>query len=151
MKKKLLIIAGALVVIGAVSAGALYYAYPVQVSTLAGLTRNYIISLAAPVGAVTTESNAAYKDAGAAAPSARADAPSAGGATGDWPSYNRTLASERYSPLSQINTTNVAKLKVLCTYDVNQFAAFETGLIMMDGAHNLAPTNDNEGFVCCVA
>jgi len=134
MKKKLLIIAGALVVIGAVSAGALYYAYPVQVSTLAGLTRNYIISLAAPVGAVTTESNAAYKDARAAAPAARADAPSAGGATGDWPSYNRTLASERYSPLSQINTTNVAKLKVLCTYDVNQFAAFESGLIMVDGA-----------------
>jgi len=30
-----------------------YYVYPVQVSTLAGLTRNYIISLAAPAGVVT--------------------------------------------------------------------------------------------------
>ena len=42
MKYKLLIIAGALVVIGAAAAGALYYFYPVQVSILAGLTRNYL-------------------------------------------------------------------------------------------------------------
>jgi alcohol dehydrogenase (cytochrome c) len=53
---------------------------------------------------------------------------------GDWPSYNRTLTSERYSPLSQINTKNVTKLKVLCTYDLGQFAAFESGLIMVNGA-----------------
>ena len=46
--KKLLMIVGALAVIGAATGGALYYAYPVQVSTLAGLTRNYVISLAAP-------------------------------------------------------------------------------------------------------
>jgi hypothetical protein len=82
-----------------------------------GLTRNYFISLVAPAGTVTTESNAAYKGAAAAAPSSPAEAASAGNA-GDWPSYNRTLTSERYSPLSQINTKNVGKLKVLCTYDV---------------------------------
>src|SRR5579871_499270 len=35
----------------------------------------------------------------------------------DWPSYNRTLTSERYSPLSQIDTHSVSHLKVLCTYD----------------------------------
>jgi glucose dehydrogenase len=55
-------------------------------------------------------------------------------AAGDWPSYNRTLTSDRYSQLSQINTMNVGKLKVLCTYDVNQLAAFESGLIMVDNA-----------------
>ena len=55
-------------------------------------------------------------------------------AAGDWPSYNRTLTSERYSQLSQINTKNVGKLKVLCTYDVDQFAAFESGLIMVENA-----------------
>jgi hypothetical protein len=38
MKKKLFIIAGALVVIGGAAAGALYYAYPVQISRIAGLT-----------------------------------------------------------------------------------------------------------------
>jgi len=32
--------------------------------------------------------------------------------SGDWPSYNRTLTSERYSPLSQINTNNAKSLKV---------------------------------------
>jgi glucose dehydrogenase len=36
--------------------------------------------------------------------------------------------------LNEINTTNVGKLKALCTYDVGQFAAFESGLIMVDNA-----------------
>ena len=91
MIKKLLIIAGALGVAGAAAGGALYYAYPVQVSTLAGLTRNYLLSWAAPPGTTTTELNAAYKGAGAAAPSPAAEAPSPSAAAGDWPSYNRTL------------------------------------------------------------
>src|SRR5271169_1678104 len=133
MRYKLLMIAGALIVIGAAAAGALYYAYPVQMSTFAGLTRNYFISWSAPPGTTTTESNAAHKGAGAVAPSPPAVAPLPSAAA-DWPSYNRTLTSERYSPLSQINTKNVGKLKVLCTYDVNQFAAFESGLIMVDNA-----------------
>ncbi len=134
MRYKLLIIVGALVVIGAAAAGALYYTYPVQMATYAGLTRNYFISWSAPPGTVTTEANTAYKGAGAVAPSPSAEAASAGANAGAWPSYNRTLTSERYSPLSQINTKNVGKLRVLCTYDVNQFAAFESGLIMVDNA-----------------
>ena len=52
----------------------------------------------------------------------------------DWPSYNRTLTSERYSQLSEINTKNAGKLKVLCTYDVDDYTAFESGLIMVDNA-----------------
>ena len=134
MWRKLLIIAGALGVIGAAAGGALYYVYPVQVSIFAGLTRNYFLSWSAPPGTTTTELNAAYKAAGAVAPSPAADAPSPSAAAGDWPSYNRTLTSERYSQLSQINTKNVGKLKVLCTYDVGEFAAFESGLIMVDNA-----------------
>ena len=70
MKYKLLIIAVALGVIGAAVGGGLYLAYPVQVSTLAGLTRNFLISWSAPPGTITTESNAAYK-AGAAASTVR--------------------------------------------------------------------------------
>jgi PQQ-dependent dehydrogenase (methanol/ethanol family) len=140
VKRKLFIIVAALAVIGAATAGALYYAFPVQVSTLAGLTRNFIISLTAPAGTVTTESNAAYKGAETVATSppgtevASAEAPLPRAAAEDWPSYNRTLASERHSPLSEINTQNVAKLKVLCTYDVNEFAAFASGLITVNGA-----------------
>lgn len=34
----------------------------------------------------------------------------------DWPTYNRDLAGTRYSPLTQINTTNVASLKEAWTY-----------------------------------
>ena len=80
------------------------------------------------------ELNAAYKAAEAVAPSPPAEAPSPSTASGDWPSYNKTLTSERYSELDQINTQNVGKLKVLCTYDVDQYAAFESGLIMVDNA-----------------
>ena len=134
MKKKLFIIVGALVVIGAAAAGALYYAYPVQVSIFGGLTRNYILSWSAPPGTTTTELNAAYKGAEIAGLSARTETQLSSATTGDWPSYNRTLTSERYSQLSQINRENVGKLKVLCTYDIGEFAAFESGLIVVDNA-----------------
>ena len=77
-----------------------------------GELRGAILSLFAPAGAVATETNPNYKGAAAPAPAAP---PSA--AAADWPSYNKTLTSERFSDLSQINTKNVAKLKVLCTYD----------------------------------
>ena len=132
MIKKLLMIVAALCVIGAAVGGGLYLAYPVQVSTLAGMTRNYLLSWSAPPGTITTELNAAYKEAGTVAspPAAEASPPTAA----DWPSYNRTLTSERYSQLSEINTKNAGKLKVLCTYDVGGFEAFESGLIMVDNA-----------------
>ena len=134
MLKKVLILVGALVVAGGATGGALYYVYPVRVSVFAGLTRNYLLSWSAPPGTVSTETNPADQSAAAAVPVPAAEAlpPEPDGA--DWPSYNRTLTSERYSPLRQINTKNVGKLKVLCTYDVGQFAAFETGLIMVDNA-----------------
>jgi alcohol dehydrogenase (cytochrome c) len=103
MRHKLIIIAAALVVAGAAVAGALYYMYQVQVSTLGGLTRNYFISWSAPPGTITTELNAAYKGAGAATSLPPAEPPSPNTTAGDWPSYNRTLTSERYSQLSQIN------------------------------------------------
>ena len=80
-------------------------------------------------GAVATETNPNYKGAAAPAPAAP---PSP--AAADWPSYNKTLTSERFSDLSQINTKNVGKLKVLCTYDTWRLTSFETGLIMVEGA-----------------
>jgi alcohol dehydrogenase (cytochrome c) len=94
-----------------------------------GELRSAILSLLAPAGAVATETNPNYK--GAAAP-ALAAPPSP--AAADWPSYNKTLTSERFSDLSQINTKNVAKLKVLCTFDTGRLTSFETGLIMVEGA-----------------
>ena len=38
----------------------------------------------------------------------------------DWPMFNRDLAGTRYSPLTQINTTNVAKLTKAWTYRFNR-------------------------------
>jgi alcohol dehydrogenase (cytochrome c) len=131
--RKLIIIAAVLGVTGAAAAGALYYAFPVQISIIAGLTRNYVLSLGAPAGTTTTETNRDYKGAGAAGvPPAATTSTSA--AAGDWPSYNRTVNSDRFSPLGEITTANVGKLKVLCTYDVGGYEAFESGLIMVNDA-----------------
>jgi alcohol dehydrogenase (cytochrome c) len=94
-----------------------------------GEVRGEILSLFARRGAVATETNPNYKGAAAPAPAAP---PSP--AAADWPSYNKTLTSERFSDLSQINTKNVGKLKVLCTYDTGRLTAFETGLLMVEGA-----------------
>jgi alcohol dehydrogenase (cytochrome c) len=94
-----------------------------------GELRGAVLSLLAPAGAVATETNPNYKGAAAPAPAAP---PSP--AAADWPSYNKTLTSERFSDLSQINSKNVAKLKVLCTYDTWRITSFETGLIMVEGA-----------------
>src|SRR5215510_6675271 len=134
-KRRFEIVILVLVALGALAAGAgiaLYFAYPIRVETAAGEVRGYILSLNAPPGTVTTEENAAYKRGGAAPQAAAAAVP--GAAAGDWPSYNKTLTSERFSDLSQINIANVAKLKVQCTYDTHQYSAFETGLIMVEGA-----------------
>jgi alcohol dehydrogenase (cytochrome c) len=132
--RKLFVIVGALVVLGVIGGafgGILYVLYPVQVSTIAGLTRNYFTSWSAPPGATTTELNREYKTPLAAAPSPPAVAPSPSAAAADWPSYNRTLASERHSELNQINTNNVGKLGGVITYTANgaQKIAVTTGLI----------------------
>jgi alcohol dehydrogenase (cytochrome c) len=94
-----------------------------------GDLRGEILSLFAPLGEIATETNPNYKGAPTSVPAAP-PSPSAA----DWPSYNKTLTSERFSDLSQINTKNVARLKVLCTYDTWRLTAFETGLIMVEGS-----------------
>jgi alcohol dehydrogenase (cytochrome c) len=54
-------------------------------------------------------------------------------AEGDWPSYNRTLTSERLAPQTQITGANVANLAVICSYDVAQDISLQTGPIVVDG------------------
>ncbi len=135
MKRRLIVLvlaAVALIATGAVAGRLLYRAYPVQMSLFAGLTRNYVRSWGAPPGATSTELNPAYKTA-AAAPALSAVAV-VNAAGDDWPSYNRTLTSERYSPLADINVKTVGALKILCTYDTKQYTSFEAGLIMVHEA-----------------
>ena len=58
----------------------------------------------------------------------------AGPAPGNWPSYNKTLTSNRFSELKQINKENVGGLKVLCTYDTEQYTGFTSGLLEVNDA-----------------
>jgi PQQ-dependent dehydrogenase (methanol/ethanol family) len=62
----------------------------------------------------------------------------------DWPSYNRTLTSERFVPLDAINTKTVSGLKILCTYDTEESGGFQTALIVAGGA--LYGTTEHDTF-----
>jgi len=62
----------------------------------------------------------------------------------DWPSYNNTLTSERFSTLDAIDAKNVAGLKVLCSFDTGEQTSFQTGLIEVDGA--LFGTTEHDTF-----
>ena len=53
--------------------------------------------------------------------------------SGDWPSYNRTLAGDRYSPLAEINAGNVAQLRTICSYTLPEATSFQTGPIVVNG------------------
>jgi alcohol dehydrogenase (cytochrome c) len=99
-----------------------------------GLVLNTFASANNPTGSAVVEvrGETAPTSAGAAtaAVGTNAQSPDAG----SWPSYNRTLTSQRYSPLSQINAQTVHGLKVLCSYDTHVREAFETGPLLVDGA-----------------
>jgi alcohol dehydrogenase (cytochrome c) len=96
---------------------------------LGAMAVNVVRYIGAPAGTISTERAADY-----AAPPA-APGPAAPAATSaDWPSYNNTLTSQRFSPLAQITPANAGRLKVLCTYDTGQFTGFNAGLIEVDGA-----------------
>ena len=72
----------------------------------------------------------------ASAPAAAAPArstPPAPIAAADWPSYNRTLASDRFSPLAEIDRSNVARLQVLCSYVLPEVTSMQAGPIVVDG------------------
>src|SRR5665213_212013 len=145
-KNKLLIAVGVVVVIGLGAAGALY-AYWDKAVPLAGLAINYVRSWSAPRGTTTTTTEMAVASTGDAPvtiSSTSAVSLPDNSVTGDWPSYNKTLTSERYSTLNQINTKNVGKLKVLCTYDTHQYTSFETGPIMVNDA--LIGTTEHDIF-----
>ena len=55
-------------------------------------------------------------------------------AASDWPSYNRTLTSERFASLRTIDASNAQNLVTICVYDTSQFTAFQSGLVQVDGA-----------------
>lgn len=55
-------------------------------------------------------------------------------ASANWMSYNRTYQSDRYSPLKQINTTNIKQLHLLHTFNLGKdISSLQTGPIVIDG------------------
>ena len=133
MKNKLLLLGGALAVAVVTASGALHVYWDKAVP-LGGMAVNYFLSLSAPAGTTTTELAAASIDVGLSAQPALSAALPPNATVDDWPSYNKTLTSERYSPLSLINTKNVNRLKIICSYDTKQYTSFEAGLIVVNGA-----------------
>jgi alcohol dehydrogenase (cytochrome c) len=119
---------------------------------------NYVRYLSAPVGTLSTELavSAAGKPTAdtVSAPTQAPDGISSAAAV-DWPSYNKTLTSNRFSELDQINRANVAGMKVLCTYDTGQYTGFNSGLLEVNGAlvavteydiFSIDPTNCHENW-----
>lgn len=51
----------------------------------------------------------------------------------DWLTYNRAYAGDRFSPLAQITTTNVAQLRPVCTFDTGEKVSFQSGPIVVGG------------------
>lgn len=76
---------------------------------------------------------AAFLLAGAGSCVRTAALPDARVAASDWPSYNRTLAGDRFSPLREIDRANVAGLHEICTYGLPEVAALQAGPVVAKG------------------
>jgi alcohol dehydrogenase (cytochrome c) len=138
--KTISIVFGAIVALGLIAAGWVYM-YWDKAAPIAAMAINYVRYFSARAGALTTE-EAAVTDAKPALSATASIANAAplvadatpGAAPGNWPSYNKTLTSNRFSELKQINKENVGGLKVLCTYDTEQYTGFTSGLLEVNDA-----------------
>jgi alcohol dehydrogenase (cytochrome c) len=52
---------------------------------------------------------------------------------GNWLTYSGNYQGHRYSPLDQINAANVARLKPVWAYQINDPGQFETSPLVVDG------------------
>jgi PQQ-dependent dehydrogenase (methanol/ethanol family) len=50
-----------------------------------------------------------------------------------WPSYNRSLAGDRYSGLREINVRNARSLQVVCAFQLGETGSFQASPIVYDG------------------
>ncbi len=131
MRSRLAVVFGAIVAIGVAAAGIVYFFFWDQAVPIAAMAINYVRYLSAPAGTLETET-APAQNGGSAPQSAATESTSP--EAGDWPSYNKTLTSNRFSGLNQINRDNAGKLKVLCTYDTGVYTGFNSGLLEVNGA-----------------
>ena len=148
MKRAATIVVGLIVVVG-VGGLVVKHFYWNSAVKYGSRAINYVRYMSAPKGTLTTEMAADYKSSNAGA-AAGVDVQNLGakaGAGKDWPSYNRTLTSNRYSPLDQITPQNADNLKVKCTFDTGEYTGFNSGILEVNGAllfaseHNLYSIN----------
>ena len=52
---------------------------------------------------------------------------------GDWVTYNRTVAGDRFSPLTEITPANVSQLREICRYALPEVTSLQTGPIVIKG------------------
>src|SRR5262245_62785822 len=121
------ILVGAIVVVGIAIAG-LSYAYWDTTVLIGSTAINYMRYWSAPAGTLETEVAQTGTAAQSASTASALPQVTPSGTAGDWPSYNKTLTSNRFSQLSKIKRKNTEKLKVLCTYDTGQYTGFNSGL-----------------------
>jgi alcohol dehydrogenase (cytochrome c) len=109
--------------------GIVLYVFWGRLLPIAGDVVNIYRTRSAPAGTLIIDRNPAAPRVVAAAPMLQ------GPATGnDWPSYNKRLTSERFASLAEINTHNASSLKIICSYDIGEHTAFQSGLLMVNGA-----------------
>ncbi len=133
MKHRFLVIGAGVVIAGAAIVGGWVATHYIQSELLMAQVLNDLKSASAPAGTLTTELNPDWKDNPAVQPATVAAAPP-GPSDQDWPYYNKTLTSERFSTLAEITTQNVGGLKTLCVYDTKERTSFQSGLIVVGGA-----------------
>src|SRR5512142_2365538 len=105
--------------------------------------------VAGVAGACTGERRNVAKDSTGvgASPAATAVAsPAVPAAPGDWTTYNGTLSGERYSPLDQITTANVARLKRVCAFDTPDSVSLQSGILAVNGTLYFTAFNNTYAF-----
>ena len=128
MNKAMKIALAVIAVVGAAVAGLIYMNWNTFVP-IAAMGINYVRYLNAPKGELTVETAQGFDGAPAASNSRTPTKDD-----GDWPSYNKTLTSDRFSALNEINRENAGRLQVLCTYDTGIYTGFNTGILAVNGA-----------------
>src|SRR5580704_5032510 len=128
MSRTIKLIAGGIFIVGVLAAATIYSYWDESVKVVA-MGINYARYMGAPAGTIFTEVAARPKQPTPIRQNSSGLADGANQGQDDWPSYNKTLTSDRFSPLNQITAASAVDLKVLCTYDTGQYTGFNSGLL----------------------
>ena len=111
MTSKAGIIGGGIVLAAVAASAFVYYDWNAAVH-YGSMAINYVNYLGAPKGTITTE--LATSADGKEAPNVQALAAPTTSSVQNWPSYNKTLTSDRFSNLDEITSETAKNLKVRC-------------------------------------